>query len=245
MWTDEQIDAAAAAAAEKANGGRFNDPLFYKPEHHAFWRDVVRTALDVAEETPRKSNDPNIIPEVTPDEVGQFADHCVHIRSVFEYARRLFSESSEPEQAAMKAVAPHLFEDTAIVFQEFLVNAVCRITDPPTDHRGNENFTIGLFANAFMEEEPLYAKLDDLRSRMMKHRYRVLAARNKLGAHADRATIKKGEPLGAAKWEEWDQFWSDLNEFVSAVHERVFHTPSEIKASGVRGDAEMLLKKLQ
>jgi hypothetical protein len=28
MFSEEQIDAAAAAAAEKANGGRFIDPLF-------------------------------------------------------------------------------------------------------------------------------------------------------------------------------------------------------------------------
>lgn len=45
-FTDQQIDRAAAAAAEKANGGRFLDPLFYAPEHRQFWRDVVKAALD-------------------------------------------------------------------------------------------------------------------------------------------------------------------------------------------------------
>ena len=48
-FTEAQIDAAAAAAAEKANGGRFLDPLFYAPEHQAFWRDVIKAALDAAE----------------------------------------------------------------------------------------------------------------------------------------------------------------------------------------------------
>jgi hypothetical protein len=48
MWTQVQVEAAAAAAAEKANGGKFADPLFYKPEHRAFWCDVIRTALDAA-----------------------------------------------------------------------------------------------------------------------------------------------------------------------------------------------------
>jgi hypothetical protein len=52
MWTDKQIDAAAAAAAEKANGGKFSDPLFYAPEHRAFWREVVKTALEAAQATP-------------------------------------------------------------------------------------------------------------------------------------------------------------------------------------------------
>ena len=49
MRTEQQIEAAAAAAAEKANGGKFTDPLFYKPEHRAFWKEVIRTALDAAD----------------------------------------------------------------------------------------------------------------------------------------------------------------------------------------------------
>lgn len=49
-FTDEQIDAATAAAAEKANGGRFTDPLFYAPEHKVFWREVIRTALEATTE---------------------------------------------------------------------------------------------------------------------------------------------------------------------------------------------------
>jgi hypothetical protein len=72
MWTDIQID--TAAAAEKANGGRFSDPLFFAEEHRKFWRDVVRTALDVADETPLQKSD--LIPEVSPEEVKEFSDHC-------------------------------------------------------------------------------------------------------------------------------------------------------------------------
>lgn len=47
-FTEAQIEAAATVAAEKANGGRFTDPLFYKPEHQQFWREVVKTALETA-----------------------------------------------------------------------------------------------------------------------------------------------------------------------------------------------------
>src|SRR5438067_10383220 len=48
---------------------------------------------------------------VSPEEVKLFAEHCVYMRSVYEYARRLFSESTDAEHAAMKAVAPLFFED--------------------------------------------------------------------------------------------------------------------------------------
>lgn len=56
MWSDEAIEAAAAAAAEKANGGKFSDPLFYAPEHRAFWREVIKAALEaVSADRPSRS----------------------------------------------------------------------------------------------------------------------------------------------------------------------------------------------
>jgi hypothetical protein len=80
MWTDEQIELAAAAAAEKADGGKFVDPLFYKPEHQRFWREVVQTALEATSVPPaaKQSEAPN----VSKKEIEAFSDHCVYIRSV-------------------------------------------------------------------------------------------------------------------------------------------------------------------
>ncbi|QPF91472.1 hypothetical protein [Bradyrhizobium commune] len=134
---------------------------------------------------------------VSADEVGNFADHCVYIRSVYEYARRLFAESTDAEREAMTTVAPHFFEDLASVFAEFAVLAVCRVTDPWIDGR-NENFVVELFAKAFARIEPLNKQLSDLQDSMAKHRTRLEPARHKLTAHADRETINAGKPLGAA-----------------------------------------------
>jgi hypothetical protein len=151
---------------------------------------------------------------VSPDEVRLFAEHCVYMRSVYEYVRRLFVESNDPEQSAMRSVAPIFFDNLAQVFTEFLILAACRVTDPWKD-RGRENFVVELFTNAFERYEPLHRQLSDLQSSMAKHRSRIERARHKLTAHGDRETIKAGEPLGAASWAEWDQFWKDLGEFVS------------------------------
>jgi hypothetical protein len=169
----------------------------------------------------------------------------MHIRSVYEYATRLFRESSDEERSAMQATAPLFFEDLAQVFAEFVINAACRITEPPVDRRGNENFSVGLFTNSFAADPQTYETLDSLRDRMQKHRYRVLLARNKLGAHADRMVIKKGEPLGTASWKEWDDFWLTLADFLCLRNENPNGKPFEIEASGVRGDAEMLLKAMR
>jgi hypothetical protein len=79
---------------------------------------------------------------------------------------------------------------------------------------------------------------------MNELRGKVLPARNKLGAHADRAVILKGEPLGAASWKEWEEFWAALANFIRILNEKKNGKPFEIDAGGVQGDAEMLLKAL-
>lgn len=182
---------------------------------------------------------------VSPGDLELFAGHCVQIRSVFEYTRRLFSENSKAEQAAMESVAPRFFEDLAQVFTEFVITSACRITDPWIDTRGNRNLVIEHFTNALVRSEPLHRQLIGLQASMDEHRCRIENARNKLTAHADLETIRAGKPLGTASWPEWHQFWKDLEAFVSLVHEHVLGSPFKIRAAMVRGDAEMVLKKLQ
>jgi hypothetical protein len=243
MRTEQQIEAAAAAAAEKANGGRFADPLFYKPEHRAFWKEVIRAAFDVADAAspPGAAAASN----VSQKEVEEFSGHCVFIRSVYKFMMRIWRDSDDGERKVMEAVAPLFFEDMGKVLGEFLVIAACRITDPASDRRGNQNFTLELFANNFPRESETFKELDALRQRIDRLRVKILPARNKLGAHADRAVILKGEPLGAASWKEWGDFWSALQDFVRILNEKTFGEPFEIDAAGVRGDAETLLKALR
>lgn len=240
MWTEQQLDAAAAAAAEKANGGKFTDPLFYKPEHRAFWKEVIRTAFDTAASalgtTPQ--------PELSDKEVEEFSAHCVYIRSVYTFTMRIWRDSDETERKVMEAIAPLFFEDMGKVLSEFLVIAGCRITDPASDRRGNQNFTLELFTNSFPRDSATFKQLETLRLDMNNLRAKILPARNKLGAHADRAVILKGEPLGAASWKEWEDFWSALQDFVRILNEKTTGKPFEIDAGGVRGDAETLLKAL-
>jgi hypothetical protein len=59
------------------------------------------------------------------------------------------------------------------------------------------------------------------------------------------ADISKGKPIGAATWEEWDDFWYALRDFVCILNEETTGQPFEIDAAGVVGDAEMLLKALK
>jgi hypothetical protein len=241
MPTEQQIDVAAAAAAEKANGGKFFDPLFYKPEQRTFWRDVVRTALQAAEAA-SASRKKEPAPKASQKEVKDFSEHCVYIRSVYTFMTRIWRDSAADERKTMEAIAPLFFEDIGKVLGEFLVIAACRITDPVDAGRGRQNFTVELFTNNFPPESEAFKKLDALCRRMEKLRAKILPTRHKLGAHADRDVIRKGETLPSGSWEEWKEFWSALADFVRVLNEETFGTPFEIDAGGVLGDAEMLLK---
>jgi hypothetical protein len=240
MRTERQIEAAAAAAAEKANGGKFVDPLFYKSEHRALWREVIRTALDTADATPPAEAE--VRPKVSPMEVAKFRDHCVYIRSVYLFLTRVWRDSDAGERKVMEAIAPLFFTDMTQVLSEYMIIAACRVTESAQSALGNENFTVELFVNSFSSEPDTFKQLDALHKRMKKLRAKILPARHRYAAHADREAIRSGKPLGEASWEEWDEFWAALKEFVSSLNEKTMGWPFEIDAAGVRGDAEMLIK---
>jgi hypothetical protein len=177
-------------------------------------------------------------------EVKAFSEHCVFIRSVYLFGVRLFKDSDHIERALMATVAPLFFEDVAQVFNEFMVLAACRITDPAKDRRGNENFTVEMFVNNFAADTEAFKQLDALHGRMKPFRAKIEPARNKLGAHHDRAAVG-GPPLGAASWQEWNEFWSAVRDFVRVLNEQTTGEPFEIDAAGVSSDVEMLLKALR
>jgi len=93
--------------------------------------------------------------------------------------------------------------------------------------------------------ESIVEQLEQLQQAMNKHRQKIKPARDKYVAHADRDAIRKGQPLGMATWQEWDEFWTALRTFVRALNQKALGKPCEIDVAGTLGDAEMLLKSLR
>ena len=79
---------------------------------------------------------------------------------------------------------------------------------------------------------------------MNKLRKKVLPARSKLAAHADRFVIQEGEPLETATWAEWDDFWSALREFIRILNDKMTGQPFDIEAPSMKAEVESLLKAL-
>jgi hypothetical protein len=109
-------------------------------------------------------------------------------------------------------------------------------------HRPGKSFKGGRATPRKEKRGPALA--GDVSERMKKLRTKILPARNKLGAHADRDVIRKGNVLGQASFQEWEDFWSALKDFVRIINEKLTGKPFEIDAAGVLGDAEMLIKAL-
>ena len=247
--TEEEIERAAAQLAEQTNGGTWDDSRYYAPSHKALWRARVTSGSSNRQAGRNMKGNvkqpPKEISEVTAKEVSEFSGHCVLIRSIYVMGMRIWRDSNEAERTTMEAIAPIFFADFNHVLGDYLIMAASRITDPAIDRKGNENFTVELLQKVFPSTDKRYAELDALRLRMNKLREKILPARNKLGAHVDREVVRAGEPLGAASWKEWDDFWDALASFVRLLNEVVFGKPFEIDAAGTLGDAEMLLKALK
>jgi AbiU2 len=180
------------------------------------------------------------------EDIEIFANYCVFMRSIYLHARELFENSSADDKALMRSTAGTFFGDLNQALNEYVILQACKIADPAHDNRGNDNHTIAFLLDHydFSSDPPTLKRLEELHARSEAFGKKLLAARNKLIAHLDRAAILAARPLGAATDDEWNQFWLDLQEFIYIVHRKV--TGSSFYLNGVAGrsDAGDLLKAL-
>jgi hypothetical protein len=188
-----------------------------------------------------RSKTEGTISNVSDADIERFSEHCLFIRSVYRSWMRLFKDGSPAEDASMKAITP-FFENLNIVLGKYMVLEAYSITDPAWD-RKKENFTIETIVNNFASATEAFKQLDALYQKMKSFRTKIEPSRHKLVAHADRAAVSGPPPL-AGSWPEWDQFWSDLKEFVRILNEQTTGKAFDIDAPGVPGDVNMLLKAL-
>jgi hypothetical protein len=176
-------------------------------------------------------------------DVEVFSNGCALSRSIYRFMLRLFKDSSPTERDSMLAVAPLFFPNLTQVFQEYVVIAACRITDPAKDPQGNKNFTVEMFVNNFAPETEAFKQLNALHQKMKPFREKIKVARRKLAAHSDVAAVR-GPPLDAGSWAEWDQFWTTLKDFVRILNEQTIRKSFDIDAADVSSEGNKLLTAL-
>jgi hypothetical protein len=158
----------------------------------------------------------------------------------------------------MSRVANIFFGDLSSMLRENIILQVCKITDPAKDAYGNDNLTIDFLLQHFvgsnsepsersslaLEVEPAtMQRLTELNNKLQDFRRKILPARNKLISHLDRETIRTGAPLGGVPDSEWNEFWSNLQDLVCIIYDKVVGERFYINTT--RSDADGLLNSLQ
>ena len=185
------------------------------------------------------------VPQDMNEDIVRFAHRCAFTRSIYLHLKTLFEDSSADERDHMGQAAPIFFGDLRHVFVEYVILQVCKITDPPK-FGANENETVSFLIEHydFSGEPESLQRLNELWKELSAFRVKVLPARNKLISHADREASRVGTPLGQASDEEWANFWMQLQEIVTIIHEKVIGQPFSL-FSGIMSDADGLLQALE
>jgi hypothetical protein len=180
------------------------------------------------------------------DDITAFAHHCAYMRSVFLHGKILFEESSAEARQRMSGAAQILFGDLNRILVEYIILQACRITDAAKDMKGNDNLTIPFLMKKYnlSGDAAKQKRVVELAASIDAFRQKLLPARHKRIAHADRAAAHDVASYGKATNDEWNGFWAELRELVSTFYECVHGGPFDIDG-GLMSDADGLLKALK
>lgn len=209
----------------------------------AYLQVIARNPL-VAREKLQGAGVPSAI--VSKKDVIAFGNACVHARSIYMHYRAIYEET-EIGAHPLKTVSPFFFGDLNHMLREYIILQVCKLTDPASDARGNENLTIEFFTadSALGANSEAMLELRKRVEKIRQFRAKLKPARDKIISHYDRASIMKGTPLGGADSDAWTDFWLDLQVFVKVLYDR--YVGPSFYMNGVAGmsDAVSLVQVLR
>lgn len=142
------------------------------------------------------------------EEVRVFTDHCVFMRSIYLHGRELYALSTPEDRDHLWRTAPTFFGDLNTMFREYMIQQICKITDPAQSGRKDSNLTIEYLTHHYgpLVESVERERLTALGAEIQAFRAKLLPARNKLISHLDRDAVRADELLGAAPQDDWDEF---------------------------------------
>lgn len=157
--------------------------------------------------------------ESAKEAVKKFCDQVLWLR----IARHIYEELFEKEEsrALMEKTASSFFAHLNTIFQNYLLLAFVKMTDPPKSGK-NENFTVENLVMSIDWPAPVRDKLRALSQKTKGFRSHVLEARNKLLAHTDKEAFLAEKALGTFPEGEDEVFLKALEEMCNISHEVCF-----------------------
>src|SRR5579864_4384963 len=186
----------------------------------------------------------NVRAAVSKEEIEAFKNFCVLMRGTYEHIRKLSDD--EGGRNLLHRAAPIFFGDLNRILIEMLILEVCRITDPASAGKFDNHTVEFLAKNADFSSAPeSAARLRELCDAINMFRDKLKPARDKRISHLNRQTVRDRITLGAASDGEWNNFWLNLQEFLSIIYERYVGSPMKLNDVGLLSDIDGLFKQLR
>lgn len=175
-----------------------------------------------------------------------FFNQSVLTRSLFLHFQVFAERTTDADRARIERTAATFLGDMVNCLRLSLFLEICKLLDPPKDRNGNENLSVFYMLDQFDLSKSIDPKvLAETRSRFENFRKHLQPARHKLIAHHDRKAILKGDALGHAPQNDWDQFWQDLDLIIDALSRMIRKQPQRLLEVGGLTDADNILTALK
>ncbi|WP_273009405.1 MULTISPECIES: hypothetical protein [unclassified Alcanivorax] len=173
----------------------------------------------------------------------QFRIECIWLRRCYNTHCTLFGGGDEVDELLM-STAGSFFYDLSRVLQEYVLQRICSLTDPP-GFGSSKNLSMRFINEGLTEYGLLTNDITEVSGRIEEYRKLVVKARNKGLSHFDLKVSLSGETLGEHSPEEVEQFYVDIQIYNDEVGKVLGFGPLDFQASPAEGDAVDLIAFLR
>ena len=172
-----------------------------------------------------------------------FRKECIWLRTCYDTFYALFGDNEENERV-LRSAAPVFFTDLNVIFIEYWVLVVSRITDPAKS-MGRENLTVQNLMGALASSGDSNPAIEATAKALQDYRALVVNGRNRIVSHADKEAFLANSVLGAHAEADLCLFLRNLQLFNDLVGETVGEGPLDFTGTSEPGDAYDLIRALK
>jgi hypothetical protein len=173
----------------------------------------------------------------------QFRRECIWLRTCYNTHSSLFKDGHETDQI-LSNVAFNFFLDLSRVLQEYCVQRICVLTDPPKS-AGKPNLSVSAINQALEAFGLITPDICTISRELESYRNFIKPARDQLLSHLGQEAVLRGEPLGGHQPEEVDLFFENLQKYCDEVGTALGIGPLDFRVTSCKGDVVDLLRHLK
>ena len=159
------------------------------------------------------------MPSLSKSTIDDFCYICLSAHDLWRTSKIIFSDP-KTVNILQKSKSPYYLGLIQTTFHKQLLLQIGKIHDP-AEQRGRKNLTIDyILTNGNWDTKTLKA-LSDIHEKLNPMAHTVKKARNRILAHHDLKTIQKRTPMGGFKSETAENYFKNLEEFVSLARHKV------------------------